>query len=760
MATPLLVAGATLGLSTGVEPSASLLQVSGVALNEVLPAPRDVDWDGDGTADAKKDEWVELHNLGAEPVDLEGWILDDMPDGGTPPYAIPAGTSLPGGGFLVLFGSATGVGLNNAGDSVRLLRADGSVADSFTYPSLSGFYDRSFGRDPDGSGGWTDAHPPSPGEPNGFLPDPTPTGSPSATPSESPTALATPNPTLAPTATASPPPTLPLLITEVLYDGTAAATEGDEFVEILNPHPGPVDLLGYLLGDEETPGGGEGMYSFPPGSTVDAGELLLVAKNAAAFQGRFGFLPDFEARAGGEGFVDTPGVPDLIRETDLASGQWALANAGDEFLLMGPDGSRADSIAYGSGDRAAAGVVGDLRAPAPQSLQRTGTRDTDNMGEDFATGEPNPGILSHPLPSPTPALPTLQVVWLSEFLPQPGRDWNGDGRADTGDEWIELHNPGTTAGELAGWQLDDISGGGSDPFVLPEGTLISAGGYLVLFAGQTGVRLNDAGDSVRLLRPDGSLADEAIYDRSPGRDRSLSRLAPGPGPWSGDYLETPGAPNRPQPPQALGEIEDTASIAETRAMATGTQVVTSGQVSVPPGVLGSQTFYLQGTAGGIRVRLAEGTVPPLPLGAWVRVRGEVSLWIGEPEVLVARPGGVALLREGRPLAPEETITGDIAPRLAGRLVSAVGYVTGVQAGGDGLWLDDGTGPVLIVLGGRAAGSPLPGEYLEAVAVVGVEDGRLALRLRYLEELRPPNGVRWLPVAGLQVLGGAVGIAAR
>ena len=749
VAPPLLIAGATLVFSAGVGTHTSLQQVAGVVLNEVLPAPRDVDWDGDGTADAKKDEWVELHNLGSEPVDLGGWVLDDIPDGGTSPHTIPPGTSLAAGGLLVLFGSETGVGLNNGGDTVRILRPDGTVADAFTYAALTDFHDRSFSRDPDGTGDWTDEHPPSPGAPN--------TPSPSATATGPATPAATPTPEA--TAVVSPSPSLPLLISEVLYDGTAPATEGDEFVEILNPNLEPVDLSGYLLGDEETPGGGEGMYSFPAGSTVGAGELVLIAKNAAAFRARFGFDPDFEARPGGEGFLDTPAVPDLVRQTDLASGHWALANAGDEFLLFGLDGSAVDSIVYGSGDRAAAGVIGDERAPAPLSLQRAGTQDTDDMEADFAAGEPNPGILSQPLPSPTPALPTLQVVWLSEFLPQPGRDWNGDGRADTGDEWIELYNPGTVPGDLGGWQLDDIAGGGSTPFAVPEGTVISAGGYLVLFAAQTGVRLNDGGDSVRLVRPDGSLADEAVYEESPGRDRGLSRPAPGPGPWSADYLETPGAPNQPRPPETLSEVEDTASISEARGMAAGTHVVTSGQLTVPPGILGPRILYLQGTAAGIRVRLAEGTMPSLPLGAWVRVRGEVTVWLGEREILVEGPGGVARLRDGPPVLPEEAVTGNIAPRLAGRLVRAMGYVTGAQAGGDGLWLDDGTGPVLVDLGGRTGGSVLTGEYLEALAVVGVVDGRLVLRLRYLEELQPPDGVRWLPVAGLQVLASAIGAAA-
>jgi hypothetical protein len=41
-----------------------------VRLNEVLPRPMNVDWDGNGVADAY-DEWVEVFNLEAYPVDPE-----------------------------------------------------------------------------------------------------------------------------------------------------------------------------------------------------------------------------------------------------------------------------------------------------------------------------------------------------------------------------------------------------------------------------------------------------------------------------------------------------------------------------------------------------------------------------------------------------------------------------------------------------------------------------------------------------------------
>lgn len=77
-----------------------------VLLNEFVP-PHDVDWDGDGTAD-HNDEWSELYNSGPTAVGLAGWQLDDVAQGGSAPYTIPAGTVIQPGGFLVFFKRESG----------------------------------------------------------------------------------------------------------------------------------------------------------------------------------------------------------------------------------------------------------------------------------------------------------------------------------------------------------------------------------------------------------------------------------------------------------------------------------------------------------------------------------------------------------------------------------------------------------------------------------------------------------------------------
>jgi DNA/RNA endonuclease YhcR with UshA esterase domain len=175
-----------------------------------------------------------------------------------------------------------------------------------------------------------------------------------------------------------PPPALPILIGEFLYDGLTPSSEGDEFVELCNPNPTPVDLTGYKVGDEEIKGGSESMYQLPNGIILDPNDCLVIAKEAAQFQSRFGFPPDLA-------------VGSLSKYPLWGSGSWTLANDGDELVVLGPGDQILDSVAYRKGDYTGLGLEPEASAPEPNSLQRVWPVDTDSMPFDFARAEPNPG---------------------------------------------------------------------------------------------------------------------------------------------------------------------------------------------------------------------------------------------------------------------------------------------------------------------------------------------------------------------------------
>jgi len=82
---------------------------SSVLINEVMPVPKRIDWNDDGTRD-EGDAWVELYNPTDEVVDLSFWTLDaDRSE--QVAYKIPYETVIEPKGYLVLFASETGLDL-------------------------------------------------------------------------------------------------------------------------------------------------------------------------------------------------------------------------------------------------------------------------------------------------------------------------------------------------------------------------------------------------------------------------------------------------------------------------------------------------------------------------------------------------------------------------------------------------------------------------------------------------------------------------
>jgi hypothetical protein len=140
--------------------------VAALVLNEILQAPGS-DWDGDGAADSRKDEWVEITNSGTSVHDLSGCLILSGDDR-APVYGFSG--SIAPGGHQVVYGrdalawesdngcSAIGLSLNNGGDVAYLARVatgDTLILDSLRYGSGDVGYDVSMGRVPDGTGAWT-----------------------------------------------------------------------------------------------------------------------------------------------------------------------------------------------------------------------------------------------------------------------------------------------------------------------------------------------------------------------------------------------------------------------------------------------------------------------------------------------------------------------------------------------------------------------------------------------------------------------------
>ena len=140
------------------------------------------------------------------------------------------------------------------------------------------------------------------------------------------------------------------------------------------------------------------------------------------------------------------------------------------------------------------------------------------------------------------------------------------------------------------------------------------------------------------------------------------------------------------PPAAL-------PIAAARELATGSRVTVEGVVTVRAGTFDAG-FALQDATGGIYVTDARGMTPEI--GERLRVDGRAVAPHAQAGI---EPAALVALGIANSPAPLETTTGAVGPATEGRLIAVRGRVTGDviddQPWGRKLYLDDGSGPLLI-----------------------------------------------------------------
>jgi len=668
-----------------------------------------------GTVASANDEWIELHNPGPQVVDLAGWRLTDGGD----VHVNLAGSIASFGYFLLERTDDSTVSnlpahqifsgsLSNAGEALELIGPAGELVDSANHagaawssgdavsrasmerrgetdlPGNWGTYAGSGGPAVDAQG---NAIRGTPGDANSFF-------------------FPTPTPTLA-----IPIPPQSVLINEVAWAGTRA-NASDEWIELHNPGPEPVSLAGWVLTD-----GGDVNVSLA-GSLPPYGYYLLER-------------------------TDDKTVADVGADRIYTGG---LNNAGEVLRLLGPLGESVDS-ANGNGGGWPAGS-----ASTWASMERRGGSDLSSnwggftgyhgVGHDaqgnFIRGTPR-SVNSLFFPTPVPTWIPGRVV-INEVLIRPRHDWEGAGGVTTADEFIELYNHGPGEVYLRGWWLDDAAEGGSSPGDLP-GVTIPEHGYAAFFRSFTGVALNDGGDSVRLLAPDGRLIDQVSYLSVRAYNLSYGRLPDGSGHMAYGLWPTPGEANllfeEPIPPAPPGPFfpeicpgeawpaggKVVRASMERRAMADnpGSWVAFAGNRGLGRDARGDP---LAGTPGGANWSLGgSGALPQPPLVlineiAWAGTRASAA----DEWIELYNPADQAhdltgwILTDGNDLDVE--LAGVLAPaayyllerdddRTISDLPADLIYSGRLDDSGETLWLMDSHGQLVDSANAVGPGAPHP-----------------------------------------------------
>ncbi len=217
--------------------------IEGLVLNELMAKNDTTITDEHGDYD----DWIEIANVGLSPVSLNGLALTDNVGDIADYFTFPDTNLIPGEYLIIWADEETEQGslhapfkLDADGEDIYLIDS-GVVFEQVTFPGLSA--DMSYGRWPDGSGGWQLLSLASPGAEN-------------LNPVEPEEIILFINEFLA-------------LNDNVIQDETG---EYEDWAEIYNPGPDAVEMGGLFLTDDLT---NTTKWSFPD-TTLSVGEFLLV----------------------------------------------------------------------------------------------------------------------------------------------------------------------------------------------------------------------------------------------------------------------------------------------------------------------------------------------------------------------------------------------------------------------------------------------------------------------------------------------------
>ncbi|MEO0468067.1 MAG: lamin tail domain-containing protein [Bacteroidota bacterium] len=413
-------------------------------------------------------DWLELYNPGTNPIQLDGWRLQDQDS----IYVLPAGLTLAGGAYLVLAGDTSlasaahpnlanvlaleGMKLNNGGENILLVDDAGCLIDQIAYDDNNAWPEAADGQGPslslpDASTDNRDAN----------------NWSVSAGLSGSPGGPHLGNCSVAPNQ---------LVINEINYKSGAA--DSKDWIEIYNPGSASIDMSGWEMHDENN------FYTLPAATTIAANGFLVIAQDLTAFQTIY------------------PGVGNVVGGWDFG-----LGGGGEYVALLTDQRCLVDILKYNDAP------PWDPDAEGNGLTLSLISADRDNeLAGSWIAYPPTPGT---PNGIPEPCQGNTAEIVISEIY------YNSPPNVDAGN-WLELYNPGLQAVDLSAWELhaDDTS------YVLPPISIASAG-YMVLvedsglfssfygisnFVGNMGFGLENGRDQILLYSSGRCLVDSLVYE--------------------------------------------------------------------------------------------------------------------------------------------------------------------------------------------------------------------------------------------------------
>jgi len=283
-----------------------------------------------------------------------------------------------------------------------------------------------------------------------------------------------------------------VVINEIAWMGTSVSYN-DEWIELYNNTNSSINLDGWTLKAKD------GTPEISLAGEISAKGLFLLER------------------------TDDEAVPNVSSD-QIYKG--ALGNSGENLELTDSLGNLVDSVNSGSawfgGDNSTKKTMERksvlISGSDPSNWQTSenpggtpkvinGQQEAVNNKEEIKSEEPK---IIEETQSPSTEEKTKiypSGILINEILPSPKG-------SDETEEWIEIYNQNDFEVDLSGWKISDTAGK-TTTFIFPAGTKISARGFLVLSRPTTKITLNNDGDTLNLIQPDGSIIEKVSFEKAP-----------------------------------------------------------------------------------------------------------------------------------------------------------------------------------------------------------------------------------------------------
>ena len=647
-----------------------VLAESGAVINEIC-------WMG--SLDNANAEWIELHNSGSADIRLDGWVLEA--EDGSPSIKLIG--NLPAKSFFLLERTNddsvanvkadliyVGV-MENAGEKLILKDVSGASVDTVAVEAgwLAGDNDSKETMSRLSSGAWVNSVTVggTPGRQNDVeVQTSTPVGTSSEVSSETADSGATENKNPGNSAAVAVSDNQNIIINEFVSSPESGATE---WVELFNTGKTPVDLNDWHIKD-----GSESKTNLS--GIINPSAYLIIDKISGKLNNT------------GDAISLYDGVDRLIDVVAYGKGALAIPTKGESLARIN-EKKFGRAAVWQTTKNITKGAENILSSKDEKAVAETISKEVEN--KQLATASSSVAHYS-------------EDIYLNEIYPNPDKD-----RFE--DEWVELCNRGVETVSLTSWQLDDEVKG-SRAHVIADVSLAPST-CSTIWQEQSGVILNNDGDQVRLLWPDGRVTDEVVYGKAP-RGQSFARQISGGWSWTSEptlgtansfSLSNEIAVAKVAASKAIANDSSSGSKAKAKANNAKTAVskseknsTTKGQMRVTgkvvslPGALGSQFFYISGSTVK-QVYSYKKLFPALQLGDEVEVIGEISKASAVSRIKTKSKENIKVIKHGTPVQPLIVGNEEIDEVPVGTLVEVKGILTEKKS--NTLFLDDQSAEVKI-----------------------------------------------------------------